>query len=199
MGLSGAIALGFFERQLQRRHHNVLFPAELRFPTFQQITEAKGRDRRERQEFLDEFRSVVTDIMSTADVVAYSVLDDYRSRVEDLIERASRIGGDTDKERGQLLTLFDTVGAAAEQSLSASQPSESVDIFRRAFAISKTRLDMISGLVGQITRADFPKDQITPRFSQRMRQRLQCSLTLQATRRSGQSFGLRRTGFCKRP
>lgn len=114
---------------------------------------------------MDAFRQVVIDIMTGSDVVAYSQLDDHRKRVDALIETASRIGGDIDKERAQLLDLLETIAAAAENAFSILPPAECADSatrYREGSRITKAKLGMLSGLIGQITRPDFPQDQLIP-------------------------------------
>ncbi len=86
-------------------------------------------------------------------------------RIEELIGKASQIGGDTAKERAELLKVFEAMASDAEHSIEMLWPvnaAEAVETFREATQSSRRTLQMFSGPIAQFIRNDFPTDDIIP-------------------------------------
>lgn len=86
---------GFYERQLQRRHNNVLFPADKRRVSQQDLYIARQLDEEERLDFLEQWKRFLEKLVGGAGIVPASEATDLLHDLYDLLERAALIGGET--------------------------------------------------------------------------------------------------------
>jgi hypothetical protein len=93
---------GCFERHLQRKHNNLLFPEFARVITQDQITQARDRDQADALELLEDVKGVQVEVMKQASP-SLAALDRIRQRIDDLLERAAQVGGDISNEMVKML------------------------------------------------------------------------------------------------
>lgn len=104
---------GCFERHLQRRYNNPLFPPNRRIVTQSEVEEARARDTMEAESLRGEVKEVLKlflDLNPGQKIEMTLGLDTAR-RLDGLIERAARLGGDSSKEEADLITLRKALAA----------------------------------------------------------------------------------------
>jgi len=82
---------GFYEKQLQLRHNNVLFPVGKRRVSLHDVYIARLLDREERNDFLEQWRNFRENV---PDHIPASAADDVLRPLHDLLERSVLLGGD---------------------------------------------------------------------------------------------------------
>jgi len=84
---------GCFERHLQRRDGNVLFPLERRSVTNKAIEEARERDRLEQEKFQEKIKALTSQLQSLRQMPVDQV-SRLLQNIQSLIEEAASIGGE---------------------------------------------------------------------------------------------------------
>ena len=96
---------GCFERHLQRKYKNPLFPPEARIVTQEQIDTAREKDRLEAEEFREQIGTALKplkDLTAENRAIPTTVLFNCRRRIDELFHRAAQLGGNLSQERGKL-------------------------------------------------------------------------------------------------
>lgn len=99
-------APGCYERQLQRRDGSLLFPAERRIITIQEIHDAQEKDLSLLQQYKKKFESFCNDRMhemSQNSSVKYAL--SLLQETQDMLEEAAAVGGNLEREQDVLQTL----------------------------------------------------------------------------------------------
>lgn len=84
---------GAYERQLQRRHKNLLFPAALRTVTTADVLNARRKDSADYKALVDKYRAI--ELPETLRRNWNDFLGGLREQIDELRIRARQIGGDT--------------------------------------------------------------------------------------------------------
>ena len=84
---------GCFERHLQRREGNLLFPPERRIVTQKEIDEAKERDRIEQQRFAEKVRTISSKLREQ-ESIPLSQITSTLNEIQELIEEGTSLGCD---------------------------------------------------------------------------------------------------------
>ena len=135
---------GAFERHLQRRHNNPLFPPERRTVSTLDVLEARRKDDAEYQELLKDVKAIELPEELPYDWNAF--LSDIRERIDALTKRAREVGGDTSKIRGYLESLR---GKMSEVWRSCMKGNENaLKLFEAAEASAKAYDEQFRGEFG---------------------------------------------------
>lgn len=147
---------GCFERHLQRREGNILFPPERRVVTRKKIEEAKEKDHVEQEQFANKLNSFVERIKSINEHVNPNQASSILQETQKLLEEAASIGGAID---GYVQTLENTEERLIE-SLNEAVP-DGVDLLKQAQSLSMLKR---SPYIAQVSRKDSPiyKDEEIP-------------------------------------
>lgn len=97
---------GCFERHLQRRDSNVLFPVERRSVSNEAIEEARERDRLEQQDFYNKINALSNQLHSLKQMPIDQVLT-LLQNIQSLIEEAASIGGQVSNKISNLEKIED--------------------------------------------------------------------------------------------
>ena len=138
---------GCFERHLQRRDGNPLFPPERRIVTKKEIDEAKAKDLIEYNQFAEKVKSFSTSLQGMGKAPpaqASSLLKD----IMDLLEEAGSIGGSVQS----FVQTLESVEEDLMQSLNQAVPN-GVDVLKSMYSLSVAARDPYSK---QSTRKDSP-------------------------------------------
>jgi hypothetical protein len=111
---------GRFERYLQIRHDNPLFLPERRTVERRALMAARSRDAEEREGFQAEMMSHVnelTSIFQATKPAAYARVDDYRVKLEALIQKAAELGPSVEQDRATLWKLWNSLVEDMEKSI----------------------------------------------------------------------------------
>jgi hypothetical protein len=84
---------GCFERHLQRREGNILFPPERRLVSKKEIDEAQQKDRIEQEQFAQKVNSFVARIKAIDENIKPDQASAILRETQDLLEEAAAIGG----------------------------------------------------------------------------------------------------------
>lgn len=95
---------GCFERHLQRRDGNLLFPLERRRVSKEEIEQARRRDEIDQERFIEAVRNFGTELDQLEDTNALSTLrgSSFLQKVQALLEEAASIGGNIQSTIHQL-------------------------------------------------------------------------------------------------
>lgn len=121
---------GCFERHLQRRDGNVLFPLERRSVTNKAIEEARERDRLEQENFQKKINALASQLQTLKQMPVDQVSPLLQS-IQSLIEEAVSIGGEVLNKIHNLETIEDSL----IQQLNSAIP-EGKEILEQAKSLS---------------------------------------------------------------
>lgn len=88
---------GCFERHLQRREGNILFPPDRRKVTKQEIDEAKAKDLKEQQQFAEKVDSIEKRFRSSGKEITPNQGNAFLQEAQNLLEEAASIDGNIGK------------------------------------------------------------------------------------------------------
>ena len=110
---------GCYERHLQRKFQNPLFPVKARVVTQEDVDAARELDAAEVSAFRAEIRNLKVTIRELASrrSVSFREWGNLREVVDALLDRADELGGDLEKEREYLWRLY---GGMIEDALQAT-------------------------------------------------------------------------------
>lgn len=117
---------GCFERHLQRKHNNHLFPEAARRVTPAEVAAARNRDSHEAQSFREELSLLAQSVRDLPDAVPVRSINALRERIDVLLHRACELGGHLTKEREGLAKLRGSVLRAMRSA--AKDDPESIRI-----------------------------------------------------------------------
>jgi hypothetical protein len=141
---------GCFERHLQRRDGNFLFPLERRTVSRGEIAEARRRDKIDQGRFIEAVKKLGAVLDNSENTNPLSTLQDSSSlqKVQALLEEAASIGGNIQN----VIRLLESTEESIIQCLNTSMP-EGKDLLEKAKSYSITaRIPFIA----QLKRKDTP-------------------------------------------
>jgi len=100
---------GCFERHLQRRYLNALFPPERRKVTTSDITEARSRDSADLQQLLTEIGKAFSEMKAEPAQVSVGEVLRQRNLLEGLIFRCAEVGDIANVARASLIKVHNTL------------------------------------------------------------------------------------------
>ncbi len=145
---------GCFERHLQRKHGNPLFPVESHLVTQEQIDEARRRDLQDAQALAEDFKRLHQEVLGLPPAISIHENSILREKIDELLDRAAAIGGDIGDAVEQVLSeLRDAVISAwrkaahgnseANEAMDAAESfyNQNVKMFRNRFNAQRGRKD----------------------------------------------------------
>ncbi|HXJ96081.1 MAG TPA: hypothetical protein VMT20_24845 [Terriglobia bacterium] len=148
---------GCFERHLQRKFGNVLFPPPSRVVMQFQIDEAKARDLAEADAFRAEVGQLLESmsrLSSGETTITFSQWARMRERLGGLLDRPNELGGHLEQERSILSMLWDGLIAVGHESLKNHRGL--LDRFEEVSSYSKSIRPYRSAFTAQVLREDTP-------------------------------------------
>jgi hypothetical protein len=147
---------GCFERHLQRREGNILFPPERRVVTRREIDEAQQMDRIEQEMFGEKVNSFIERITNSDKHVKTDSASSILQETQNLLEEAASIGGDIEV----YIQLLENSEEKITNLLNKAVPN-GADILKQAHSLSILKR---SPYIAQATRKDSPiyKDEGIP-------------------------------------
>jgi hypothetical protein len=153
---------GCFERCLQIRHNNPLFPAARRQIEQRELLAARERDREERKVLQAEMTRQIEELSSFPQPMAFKQLNGYRMRIEALIQRASEIGSSVEDHRAALWQFWESIVKDTEASVALWEvgADAALERAREMHRISKERHIRYGNFaLAQLVRKDSPVPQ----------------------------------------
>jgi len=140
---------GCFERHLQRREGNLLFPPERRIVTRKEIEEAREKDRVEQQQFGERVNTFAASIVTAREKnVPLDRATSLLKEVQELLEEAASIGGNI----AQPVQILQSTEETLMQSMNEVMP-DGADLLKQAQSQSALKR---SPYLAQISRKDSP-------------------------------------------
>lgn len=141
---------GCFERHLQRKHNNPLFPPTERGVTQAEVDAARTRDSAEAGEFRLAVVALVTQIADLANPTALETIARLREMIERLLDVAAELGptvlDDEVRLRRVRASLADTLrndaatkGSAAEALLAEAEEFQKAHLYLRSYFIAQAK------------------------------------------------------------
>lgn len=100
---------GCWERQLQRKYQNAVFPVEQQNITQVEVDAAQVRDQQEREAFAENFRGLLDEVAGLDKRVDTSVIFQLKTRVDALYDECSSLGGDYGEAKNALRQLNELI------------------------------------------------------------------------------------------
>jgi len=124
---------GCFERHLQRRDGNVLFPLERRIVSREEVEQAQRRDKLDQERFIEAVRNLKIELNNSEDrnPLFTSHNSSFLQRVQALLEEAASIGGNIENA----IHILETTEEKMIQCLNASMP-EGKELLEKAKSLS---------------------------------------------------------------
>ena len=91
--LSWSLDPGAYERHLQRRYNNPLFPPSRQRVTLQELRIAQARDRTDAEAIRQEFYDLLQEIEGLPSLTTQTDVSVIRERIDDLHDKAAEVGG----------------------------------------------------------------------------------------------------------
>lgn len=135
---------GCFERHLQRRDGNILFPPQRRIISAEEIAHARKKDEIDQERFIAAVRNIGTELYNSEDTNPSSTLRDSSSlqKIQTLLEEAASIGGNIQNAIHSLETTEEKI----IKSLNKAMP-EGKELLEEAISLSMThRIPFIAQL-----------------------------------------------------
>jgi hypothetical protein len=125
---------GCFERHLQRRYKNVLFPPERRRISKKDIEEAREKDKIDQDRFIKTAKSLGAELEISEDKIPLSTLTDSNAlqKVGDLLKQGKSIGGNI---QDAILLLEDTEKQMIEYMIKLKP--EGKELLEKAMSVSR--------------------------------------------------------------
>ena len=125
---------GPFERQLQRQHNNLLFPATVRLVSAQQVTDARLADLKHMSDFMGTYRAIQREVLSPPAKMVVREASDLEKRMIDLIPSCMTLGDYFSKELKFLADVSDSI----DQELARTTRETGLrDIYKRYMALAR--------------------------------------------------------------
>lgn len=144
---------GCFERHLQRKFQNPLFPVDRRNITTAELISARSRDGADLREFMNQFEPLLNYATSLGNHVLMSECLRLRQEIEDLIIRAAEIGAIAAEQRKNLQCLYDVVVECIRQACPLEDRQNLENALAKSVNIQKMKGNEF---IAQLTRRDTP-------------------------------------------
>jgi hypothetical protein len=154
-------APGCFERHLQRRFMNPLFPRDRRNISSYELADAQARDAADLANFLREFESLLNRASSGGHDGAVSAVLKLRDDTEELMVRAARVGAPARKQGASLQELYEAI---ANSLRSACSPTELAKLEEGLRTSARYQETATHEFLAQLSRSDGPisGDEVLP-------------------------------------
>jgi len=132
--LAWSIEPGCYERHLQRRHQNPLFPSASRVVTQEEVDAARTHDAAEAKAF----RAEVWELVRTCSPQKLSgpltvrQAFEIRQKIDDLMDRAAELGGNLAKEEEMLSKLYEALISDVRRGLEQLKNDEALQHLQKA-------------------------------------------------------------------
>lgn len=150
---------GYYERQLQLRHNNPLFPAHKQCVSQHDVYIARQLDAQEQEEFFREWKDCLERIVKGQDFIATSDAINHLHELHSLIEKAALLGMDSGETVENIRQTYRSILSALYEGLK-SQPEATRSLQeaeQTRWAGSELR---VSGPVQQLLRIEDASDVI---------------------------------------
>lgn len=154
---------GRYERHLQRKFDNVLFPEEDREVSLGQIETARELDEQELLHFTKNYHVILQEIVELAQNVESELVLNLKQRLDQLYEQVCGLGGDRTAEKTGLTKLHQAI----DQAIAAGAAGDSTAEARLAQEAQARKIHwqmLQQPLVADLLRTDSPisQDELLP-------------------------------------
>lgn len=163
MVLKFSEAPGAFERQLQRRCQNPLFPPAAAAVTADQLDAARRRDQEERRSFQAALRATLREALDMPPQVESDVLLKLKERLDQLYDQCAGLPGDWDREKQSLMRMIGVIMQAVWAG-AGDDPRARSELEQEEHARTLHHELLLQPLVAHLLRPDSPigPDELVP-------------------------------------
>lgn len=163
MALKFSDAPGAFERQLQRRYRNPLFPPAAAAVTVDQLDAARRRDQEERRSFQAALRATLREALEMPPQVDSDVLLKLKERLDRLYDQCAGLPGDWDREKQSLMRMIGVIMQAVWTG-AGDDPRARSELEQEEHARTLHHELLLQPLVAHLLRPDSPiaADELVP-------------------------------------
>lgn len=155
---------GFYERQLQRRHNNVLFPFAKRRVSQKDVFIARLLDADEAKAFREQWMGCLEKITGMPDKSSVAEMTDLLQELSGLLEKGASIGGDIAEYLKGIREAYKLVVASLYEAFENNQ--EATDALRTAEAVHwSSNEKLLNPFIAQVKRMQ-PDDLIPALLSE---------------------------------
>ena len=124
-------APGCFERHLQRRYNNPLFPEQRRRISFEELKQARAKDDNDEKEFARSYGSIASEANRLGEMGSIGDLTKCLRETQGVLELAFAIGGDLEKQ----VNYLEVLESKLTTLLNAKLP-QGADLLKKADSLS---------------------------------------------------------------
>jgi hypothetical protein len=148
---------GCYERHLQRRHQNPLFPPASRVVTQEEVDAARTHDAAEAKAFHAEVWELVRASQKLSDPLTVRQAFEIRQKIDDLMDRAAELGGNLAKEEEMLSTLYEALISDVRRGLEQVENDEALQRLQKAEEFRTKFVEQVHNrFFAQMKREDSP-------------------------------------------
>ena len=144
---------GAYERHLQRKYHNPLFPTADQHLLAEEVDQAREKDQQDLRAFFDVFQDTVQEAVELSDSVESEILLDLKEKLERLYVQSPSLAGNLEQHQVALQKLINVCMAGIEKG--AEQDPEALKKIHHEITAREVFFAMIkSPMVADLLRGD---------------------------------------------
>jgi hypothetical protein len=154
---------GCYERHLQLRYGNPIFPERFRSVTEQELAHALAKDHQEAEDFSGLYVGLLKEVSACDDVILYEKVSALRERVDELLDKAAQIGGSVAEALSKLKELRELVTDTTYETFAGGDLKDGYDALQKAEQFNRDGRQVFRNpFIAQIHR--IPDEELVPRL-----------------------------------
>ncbi len=154
---------GCFERHLQIRYNNPIFPERFRSVTEQELAEAQAKDSENAHKFQAQFVALLKDVSASEDVVPYKDISPLRQRIDELLDKASELGESVTEATTKLKELRELMTDTSYETFAGGNLKEVYDALQDAEQFNRSGREVFRNpFIAQLRH--IPAEELVPRL-----------------------------------
>jgi ribosome-associated toxin RatA of RatAB toxin-antitoxin module len=154
---------GAFERHLQLRYNNPIFPSRFRLVTIQEIEEARDKDDHNADQFNNIYAALLQEVSRYPDIIPFEQVSQIRDRIDKLLDLAATVGNSVAEQTNRLRELREMITTTSYEKLAEQEHKEAYTKLQQAEQFNRSGRDTFRNpFVAQIRQ--IPAEELIPRL-----------------------------------